>query len=315
MTAPEPARPARNRDHVIITRWGVDWPWKRRRADRGKAGGGAGTGSVLLAVASVLLAADGAAMGIVSWHAQFAFVFAAKQQVLASALEALGLDAGAVIFALLGIALARLQRRAVVERMLVVACAAGSCVMNLLGADLGSPRSVAVYVMPPVLFAAMSDRLIAVIRRSAIGKSEDQDMQRSAWRAAGLGVLYVLRFLVAAPSTASGARLALLAATPLPERPARTAVVALPRAEILAADLRPLHGAREPARRSARPDTKTARFLAAVQERYGDLAGIGLDKVGRICAELAPAADLNTGSARTVLRTAILAAQQPGEGQ
>jgi len=74
-----------------------------------------------------------------------------------------------VIFALLGIALARLESRAVVERMLVVACAAGSCVMNLLGADLGSPRSVAVYVMPPVLFAAMSDRLISVIRRAAIG--------------------------------------------------------------------------------------------------------------------------------------------------
>ena len=136
MTAPEGPSPARNREHVIITRWGVDWPWKRRRAERRQADGGAGTGSALLVVASVLLAADGAAMGVVSWHAQFAFVFAAKQQVMASALEALGLDAGAVIFALLGIALARLQRRAVVERMLVVACAAG-------GASLRSPATCA----------------------------------------------------------------------------------------------------------------------------------------------------------------------------
>src|ERR1700691_4592217 len=80
MTAPELASPERSREHVIITRWGVDWPWKRRRAERRQVGGGAGTGSVLLVVASVLLAADGAAMGVVSWHAQFAFVFAAKQQ-------------------------------------------------------------------------------------------------------------------------------------------------------------------------------------------------------------------------------------------
>ena len=125
-----------------------------RRAS-GEPGGGPGAGTLLLAGASVLLAADAAAMGVVSWHAQFAFVFAAKHQVTASALEALGLDAGAVIFALLAIALARLRRRAVIERMLVVACAAGSCSMNLLAADLGSPRAVAVYVMPPVLFAAM----------------------------------------------------------------------------------------------------------------------------------------------------------------
>ncbi len=125
MSAPDlVADASRNGEHVIITKWGLDWPWKRRQSER-QPRGGVDTGTVLLVVASLLLAADGAAMGVVSWHAQYAFVFAAKQQSLASALEALGLDAGAVIFALLGIALARLQRRAVVERMLVVACAAG----------------------------------------------------------------------------------------------------------------------------------------------------------------------------------------------
>jgi hypothetical protein len=30
-------------------------------------------------------------------------------------------------------------------------------VQNPLGADLGSPRSVAVYVLPPVLFATAAD--------------------------------------------------------------------------------------------------------------------------------------------------------------
>jgi hypothetical protein len=38
---------------------------------------------------------------------------------------------------LLGIALARLGRRAAVERVLVVICALGSCGMNVLNANLG----------------------------------------------------------------------------------------------------------------------------------------------------------------------------------
>ena len=69
-------------------------------------------------------------------------------------LEALGLDTGAVIFALLGLAHARMGRPARIERALNIACALGSMTMNLLSADLGSPRSVAVYVLPAVLYAA-----------------------------------------------------------------------------------------------------------------------------------------------------------------
>ena len=148
---------ARRREHVIITKWGIDWPWRRRSRKPTESGGERDAGTLLLAGASVLLAVEAAAMGVVSWHAQYAFVYAAKHQHTASALEALGLDAGAVIFAFLALALARLRRRAVIERVLVVVCAAGSCGMNLLAANLGSPRSVAVYVMPPVLFAATTD--------------------------------------------------------------------------------------------------------------------------------------------------------------
>jgi hypothetical protein len=62
-----------------------------------------------------------------------------------SILEALGLDTGAVIFALLGLALACRGRRATAERVLNVACALGSLTMNLLAAYLTSPRSVTVY--------------------------------------------------------------------------------------------------------------------------------------------------------------------------
>src|SRR5439155_1049397 len=80
----------------------------------------------------------------------------------ASWLERLGLDTGAVIFALLALSLGRRGGRAAVERTLNLACAVGSLTMNLLAADLGSPRSVTVWVLPSALYALASDRLIAV---------------------------------------------------------------------------------------------------------------------------------------------------------
>ena len=46
-----------------------------------------------------------------SWRAQFMFVDKAKHAPLASGLEALGLDMAAVIFALLGLAHARMGAR------------------------------------------------------------------------------------------------------------------------------------------------------------------------------------------------------------
>ncbi len=145
-------------------------------------------GGVLLASAGLLLLALAVAMGVVCWHAQYAFIYAIKHQRLAASLEALGLDCGAVVFSILGIALARLGRRAVIERVLVCICAAGSCAMNAAGSDLGSPRSMAAFIMPPLLFAVTSDRLISVIRRSALGKLADDEAQRSAWHLAGTRV-------------------------------------------------------------------------------------------------------------------------------
>jgi hypothetical protein len=115
-----------------------------------------------------------------------------------------------VIFALLGLAHARMGRPARIERTLNIACAMGSMAMNLLSADLGPPRSVAVYVLPAVLYAACSDRLIATAAHAA-GVRET-----SLWRSAGVAALYGLRAAVALPSTAKGLRLRLLEATPLP---------------------------------------------------------------------------------------------------
>jgi hypothetical protein len=167
-------------------------------------------GAILLCCAAVLLLALAAAQGYVSWRAQYGFIFSVKGEPLPSALEALGLDAGAVIFALLGLAHARMGRPARIERALNAACALGSMTMNLLSADLGSPRSVVVYVLPALLYVACSDRLIATAAHAA-GVADT-----GLWRAAGTGLLYGLRAVVAFPSTAAGLRRWLLQATPLP---------------------------------------------------------------------------------------------------
>jgi hypothetical protein len=133
-------------------------------------------GGALIWLAALLLLALAAAQGFVSWRAQYGFIFAAKHDHTASGLQALGLDTGAVIFALLGLALARMGRSAVIERTLNIACALGSAAMNVLAADLGSPRSIVVYTMPAVLYTACSDRLIATAGRAAgIGET-------SQWR-------------------------------------------------------------------------------------------------------------------------------------
>lgn len=272
------------------------------------------TGRWLIGGACVLLAGLALAMGVTSFHAQFAYIFATKRQWAPAVLEALGLDAGAVIFSLLGIALARLGRRAAVERGLVVVCALGSCGMNVLNANLGSPRSVAVYAMPPVLFALTSDRLIAVIRRAALSRTADAAGQQSAWRLAGRSLLYGMRFAVDRRGTVRGLRQAILAATPLPE-------ISAPRADDKPADhlqlildaLRRIEQSGELPWPRSRPHfsrtTKTARFLSLVQEKYGPLADFPLTDVYRVSAELAPQAGLHDGSARTALRAAVLTAQ------
>jgi len=64
--------------------------------------------------------------------------------------------------------------------------------------------------------------------------------------------------------------------------------------------------------RPPRPGTKTARFQAAVIRGYGELAGISLEQVSPIASALAPAVDLNVGTARSWLRRAVLAAQDAG---
>ena len=94
--------------------------------------------------------------------------------------------------------------------------------MNYLAADVSSVRSVAVYVMPPVVFAVCTDQTVAVIRRHGLGIAEDSAwtvlgrLALAAVRLAGIILLYGLRFVLAPAETATGLRRMVLNAAPLP---------------------------------------------------------------------------------------------------
>lgn len=262
-------------------------------------------GTVLLSAASILLLALAAAQGYVSWKAQYTFIDAAKHQNLPSALESLGLDVGAVIFALLGLAHARMGRPARVERTLNLACAFGSMTMNLLGADLASPRSIAVYVMPAVLYAACSDRLIATAGHMA-GVPDT-----SLWHGVGRFALYGLRACLALRSTFFGLRRRLLELTPLPggqigQQPTVTEVTAGQEPNVRGTTITPsdLPVSETPEAPDQSRDTrlngktKKARLL----ELYATHPDRGVRaKVSAVASELAPAADLDPRTARTYL--------------
>lgn len=240
-------------------------------------------GTRLLFSASVLLLALAAAQGYVSWFAQYGFIRATKHAVLPSGLEALGLDAGAVIFALLALALAVMGRPARIERVLNVACALGSMTMNILAADLGSPRSVIIFALPSLLYVAASDRLIATVRRHALAGQDIAD--RSVWAGTGKVALYCLRLAVALPSTATGLRQWLLNVTPLPTRDQNGTAVLIPADRLAAIP-------------AAEPQG-TGHRKTALLDLYREHPDYGSrDAADRVAGELAPQAGLQAVRAR-----------------
>jgi hypothetical protein len=259
-----------------------------------------GDGHRLIAAGAVLLAVLGVGLLAVSIDAQYRYVFAFRHQSATSVVEATALDVGMLIFSLLALGLARKGLAAKTERALIVACAAGSALMNYAAADVTSPRSVLAYCMPPVFLAVVVDRVVATTRRHVLGMRDG----RSPWSVAGitaarcsraLGVvtLYGLRFILAAPSTCSGVRRAILAATPLPEAAAGD--------ERQDEDEKPDRERRERRRggggRRTGPSKKaTLLDLYRQHHGYGDRA-----RVSPVAAELAPQAGLQAGTARTYL--------------
>jgi hypothetical protein len=289
-------------------------------------------GEILIAVATALLAVLMAGLLFVSFAAQEHYVFAVKHQSNAAIIEALALDAGMVIFSLLGLGLARAGKSSRVERMLIVACAVASAGMNYLAADASSFRSVAAYTMPPIALAVVTDRVIAVTRRHYLNETES-----SVWgpvlRGLAVAPLYVLRIPLAPGETGRGFRQAILNATPLPAAPtpivgalaAPAAAIPLPApsaapeaaeapqtspAAIAKAQANPELPApsaggqtsrrRAPSRRKAASGgvSKTSQLLKlyAAHEHYGDRS-----KISPVATELAPLVGLDPRSARTAM--------------
>jgi hypothetical protein len=276
------------------------WQWREREPRKRRERREVKPGTRLIAAGGVLLFVLGAGLLAVSYAAQYRYVLDQRHQAIASLIEAGALDVGLVIFSLLALGLARAGLPAKVERALIVGCAAGSALMNYAAADVTSPRSVLAYCMPPVFLAVVVDRVAATTRRHVLGMRDG----RSPWTVLGKVVLYALRFVLAAPSTCTGLRRAILAATPLPaaaqpKRPGR------PKPERSRPE-RP-----KPARNG---DTKTARLLHLVADRHGDLASIPLDQVSQIATAIAPEAELHPASARTALLKAVRAALPAGGG-
>ena len=158
----------------------------------------------------------------VSFRAQFTFMYAVKHQNLPALIEALIADVAMVVCSLLALGMACAGQSAKVARLLVVVFAGLSAGMNYLAADVSLFRSVAVYVMPPVVFAVCTDQTVAVIRRHGLGIAEDSAwavlgrLALAAARFAGIILLYGLRYVLAPAETARGLRRMVLNAAPLP---------------------------------------------------------------------------------------------------
>jgi hypothetical protein len=189
-------------------------PWLAEAARR--------PGARLIWTAAAGLAVLAAATFYVSFRAQFTFMYAVKHQDVPALIEALIADVAMVVCSLLALGMACAGESAKVARLLVVVFAGLSAGMNYLAADVTSFRSVAVYVMPPAVFAVCTDQVVSVVRRHGLGIAED-----SAWavlgrlvlaaaRLAGVIVLYWLRFVLAPAETTRGLRRMVLNAAPLP---------------------------------------------------------------------------------------------------
>jgi hypothetical protein len=179
-------------------------------------------GARLIWASTAGLAVLGLATFYVSFRAQFTFMYAVKHQDLPALIEALIADVAMVVCSLLALGMACAGQSAKVARLLVVLFAGLSAGMNYLAADVSSFRSVAVYVMPPAVFAVCTDQAVAVIRRHGLGIAEDSACSvlgrvvLAVVRLAGVIVLYGLRFILAPAETAKGLRRMVLAAAPIP---------------------------------------------------------------------------------------------------
>ena len=266
------------------------------------------------------------AAAVVSWQAQYRLVFAVKHLPAIAALEAGIPDAGALIFASLGIALALHGKRAIRARVLNVACVGASVGMNALAARHGA-RDLAIWVMPPVAYALASDTLIGVVRAYAIARHRELNEALTEDEATPLALLgglllWVLRLAIAPRSTLTGFRRWVIDECPsapgqrrLPAGPAVPQLTAGPDTSPEPGPASPgsaslqLRKPRRPRPANPRSGTKTSQFFDLVAQRHGPLEALPLSEVSRICTALAPEVDLDPGAARSALRKHVQSLQ------
>jgi len=155
-----------------------------------------------------VLALLAVAAAAVSWQAQYVMVLGVKHARAVAAVEAGIPDAGAVIFASLGVALALHGKRALRPRVLNAACIGISLAMNALAAAHGW-RGLAIWVMPAAIYALASDTLISVVRARVLARQKDDgtvlgDDTPDLLAAIGGAGLWLLRLILAGPSTLRG---------------------------------------------------------------------------------------------------------------
>jgi hypothetical protein len=236
----------------------------------------------------VLLAVLAGVAFYVSYAAQRGFVYAIKHLAGAATAEALIPDAGMLICAMLALAMAVQGRSAKTARVVVVAFAALSAVMNYEAASSSSAHSITVYVMPAIAFAVCTDLVVSVVRRFYYGIEEGSPWaaagraMAAAARVLGLILLYLLRFVLDYRETSRGLRQMVLNAAPLPDKP-----VMVPNPPLREIKWQPPTGT-----------TKKAALLTLYRQHrdYGDRA-----KVSQLASELAPQVGLQAGTARTYL--------------
>jgi len=262
-----------------------------------------GAGGAWLRNAMIALAVLAAAAAVVSWDAQYVMVRTARRDMVIAALEAGIPDAGALIFAALGIALALHGRRALRPRTLNVACVAVSVTMNAMAAGHGW-RDLAIWVMPATIYALASDTLIGVVRAWALARMRHDGQvlagdDATPLAVAGAVVLWLLRLALAPASTLAGFRRWVVEECPVV--PGRTAI---PRpAAVLAL---PPAGLPQGARRR-RPDGRPAKqdLLIALASQRHDLHRLPLSRVAGIASQIGAEVDLHPGTARRVLRAHV----------
>jgi hypothetical protein len=263
------------------------------------------TGRAWLRNAMTALAVLAAAAAVVSWDAQYVLVRAARGDTVVAALEAGIPDAGALIFAALGIALALHGRRALRPRTLNVACVAISVTMNAIAAGHGW-RNLAIWVMPATVYALASDTLIGVVRARALAALR-RDGQALAGEdatplaVAGALILWLLRLALAPASTLAGFRRWVTEECPV--APGRTAISGPPAAPALPpAAAPPLPGTikRRPDGRPRKQD-----LLIALASQRHDLRRVPLTQVAAIASQIGAEVDLHPGTARRVLRAHV----------